>query len=458
MTAPRRRGSLATRIAALCVAIAVLTGVLAGALAIGLIRSADSNSARHTLARLADAAQAGIDRSATSQLAQRRAKQVLRVLGVRFGEFGRTGPVVSNEPLANDALSATDLNAVRASGSLSAARTVDGVRVYLEARATDGQGFVLVQPRSDATAGGQTAIRRTLLAILVGVGLAAALGALVARALSRPLRRTAQAAHALAAGRRDVAVAPEGPAEVAEVAEAISHLAGALGQSEARQREFLLSVSHDLRTPLTAITGYAESLAGGVVPTEDTARVGEVVLAEARRLDRLVGDLLDLARLGAQDFRIECVQVDLAALAQAAAPVWEARCRAVGVQFRLEAGSVAAHTDAARVRQILDGLMENALRVTPAGAPIVLAVRTEPDGRACAEVRDGGPGLTEDDLAVAFQRSELYRRYRGVRQVGTGLGLAIVHGLVTRLGGTVEAGHAREGGARFTVRLPAGRC
>ena len=70
-------------------------------------------------------------------------------------------------------------------------------------------------------------------------------------------------------------------------------------------------------------------------------------------------------------------------------------------------------------------------------------------------MRDGGPGLTDDDLSVAFERSVLYERYRGIRQVGTGLGLAIVDGLTRRLGGTVEAGHSAEGGARFTVRLPA---
>jgi two-component system sensor histidine kinase BaeS len=178
------------------------------------------------------------------------------------------------------------------------------------------------------------------------------------------------------------------------------------------------------------------------------------MVSEARRLERLVGDLLDLARLDAQDFRVEFTAVDLVALAQAAAQVWDGRCRAVGVRFQLEAAPAYAWTDPARVRQVLDGLMENALRVTPAGAPIVLAVRTEADGRACAEVRDGGPGLRDEDLAVAFRRAELYQRYRGVREVGTGLGLAIVHGLVTRLGGTVEAGHAPEGGARFAVRLP----
>jgi two-component system sensor histidine kinase BaeS len=277
------------------------------------------------------------------------------------------------------------------------------------------------------------------------------------------LRRTAEAAHALAAGHRDVAVLPEGPSEVAEVGTAVNTLAAALSHSEARQREFLLSVSHDLRTPLTAITGYAESLADGVVPADQAAQVGAIVLTEAQRLNRLVADLLDLARLGAQEFRIDLAEVDLAGLASAAGQVWAGRCAAAGVRFVLELPGypLPVLTDASRLRQVLDGLLENALRVTPSGAPIVLAVRAErlPDGPpvAVAEVRDGGPGLAEQDLAVAFQRSVLYDRYRGVRQVGTGLGLAIVAGLVGRLGGTVEAGHAPEGGARFTVRLPAGR-
>ncbi|MBE7189136.1 HAMP domain-containing sensor histidine kinase, partial [Jatrophihabitans endophyticus] len=167
-------------------------------------------------------------------------------------------------------------------------------------------------------------------------------------------------------------------------------------------------------------------------------------------------DLLDLARLGARDFRIDLADVDLAALVHAAARVWSTRCAASGVTFRLEApdAPVWSRTDAARVRQVLDGLFDNALRVTPAGAPIVLAVRAE-GGTVVAEVRDGGPGLQDADLAVAFDQGVLHERYRGVRSVGTGLGLSIVHGLARRLDATVEAGHAAEGGARFTVRLPA---
>jgi two-component system sensor histidine kinase BaeS len=172
----------------------------------------------------------------------------------------------------------------------------------------------------------------------------------------------------------------------------------------------------------------------------------------------MVADLLDLARMGAEEFRIDLADVDLTELARAAAEVWRTRCQAAGVVFRIEAPStpLVIRTDPSRVRQILDGLFENALRVTPPGSPIVLSVRVGAAPRTVLlEVRDGGPGLTDADLAVAFERSVLYERYRGVRQVGTGLGLAIVDGLTQRLGGTVEAGHSAEGGARFTVQLPA---
>ena len=184
------------------------------------------------------------------------------------------------------------------------------------------------------------------------------------------------------------------------------------------------------------------------------------MLAEAQRLDRLVADLLDLARLRAQDFRLDLTDVDLADLVRQAGQVWADRCAREGVELRVEAPAVplVVRTDPTRVRQIIDGLAENALRVTPTGQPIVLAVAAAPaSGGVLLEVRDGGPGLTDDDLGVAFERSALYDRYRGVRRVGTGFGLALVHGLAARLGGTATAGRAPEGGARFSVHLPLGR-
>ena len=144
---------------------------------------------------------------------------------------------------------------------------------------------------------------------------------------------------------------------------------------------------------------------------------------------------------------------------ETAGEVWRARCEAVGVVglTDLPRHPLLCLTDPTRVRQIVDGLAENALRVTPAGRPVLLGLYETPGSApdtAVLQVRDGGPGLSPEDLPVAFERSVLYERYRGVRRVGTGVGLALVHGLTTRLGGSADAGRAPEGGACFTVRLP----
>jgi len=454
----RWRGTLAVRISLLACAIAVITALVSGALAIGLITRISSDNARSTLSQLADAAQATTEIGVRPEASQQRARRILQALKVQSVTISDDGRLAGASALGRASIADADVARLLAGAAVSGQSTVSGQQVLVEGRPTRVGAIVLLQRSDDATATGDAVIWRVWLALLIGVVLAVVLGMVVAQRISRPLRRTAQAAEALAQGRRDVAVTPEGPAEVAEVGAAVNTRAAALSHSEARQREFLLSVSHELRTPLTAIAGYAESLEGGVVPPEQASAVGGVMLVEAQRLNRIVADLLDLARLGAQEFRIDLAAVDLTDLAKATAQVWSDRCRAVGVVFRLEAPPTAiwCHTDPSRVRQILDGLLENALRVTPPGAPIVLSVRTEQDPRTVLlEVRDGGPGLTDADLAVAFERSVLYERYRGVRRVGTGLGLAIVDGLTRRLGGTVSAGHSAEAGASFTVRLPA---
>jgi two-component system sensor histidine kinase BaeS len=450
------------------VAVAAVAVLVAGAVSLGLVRPAGESDARRVLAVLADnvagalaerAERPAVGRPAAGPAARRQAGVVQRFLhgtNVRYAILAGDGRVLVGQPLAVEALTPADAGRVAvAQQPVSAVRRVGGRTVLVEARPTPGGGLVLAQLRNEASPLLQTAARRIGVALLIGLAVAAVAGALLAGLLARPLKRAASAAHALATGARDVRLRPEGPAEVAAVAESLNALAAALEHSEGRQREFLLSVSHELRTPLTAITGFAESLADGVTSGADVRPVGSTMLGEARRLERLVSDLLDLARLGAQDFRIDLQPVELTALLRAAGEVWRARCEAVGVAFHAELPphEIGTVTDATRLRQIVDGLAENALRVTPAGAPIVLALYAQ-SGYAAVQVRDGGPGLTPEDCAVAFERSVLYERYRGVRRVGTGVGLALVHGLATRLGGTAEAGRAAEGGACFTVWLP----
>ncbi|MFI5928646.1 histidine kinase dimerization/phospho-acceptor domain-containing protein [Micromonospora sp. NPDC051543] len=342
--------------------------------------------------------------------------------------------------------------------NVSARRSVNGHRALVEGRALPGgNGVVLSRATSDGL--WVQVLLSLWLPLLAGLAAGVVAGLLLARRLARPIRVAATAAARLRAGDRAVRVPVEPPDEVADLAEALNGLAAALTTSEGRQREFLLSVSHELRTPLTAIRGYAEALADGVIDADGSADTGRTMLAEAQHLDRLIGDLLALARLEAADFPLEPVPVDLTRLAADAEPTWSGRCAAVGVPFHLQTpgGPVSAYTDPGRIRQVLDGLLENALRVVPPGAPVVLAVRpvgADPADGGVLEVRDGGPGFTDDDLAVAFERGALHERYRGVRKVGSGLGLALAAGLVRRLGGEIVAGHAPEGGAAFTVRLP----
>ncbi|MEJ2578463.1 MAG: HAMP domain-containing sensor histidine kinase [Kineosporiaceae bacterium] len=297
--------------------------------------------------------------------------------------------------------------------------------------------------------------RAVVAAVVVGGVAGFAVGAGAARLITGPLRRTAATARALGSGRRDVRAPVDGPPEVADVATSLNGLAEALAGSEERQHRFLLGVSHELRTPLTAVQGFAESIADGVVTGDEAQQAGRVIQAEAQRLERLVADLLALARLEADDFRLDSTDVDVHDLVLGTGQVWESRAT-VPVRVEDQLGApLTLRTDAGRLRQVLDGLLANATRVTPDGGVVVLAMRTGA-GEVIIQVRDSGPGLSPEDRAVAFTPGALGARYQDERPIGVGIGLSLVHGLVTRLGGTIDVGVAPEGGATFTVRLPSG--
>jgi signal transduction histidine kinase len=450
------RGSLATRIAASCLLVAVVAVAAAAVVSLRLIGVTAEEVTRDVLARQADVVAAQLAEAPAGNLGVRRVADVLRGQGISIVLIGpRGGQLDGGDGPAVTAVARTGAARAAAGSPVSGKATVDGTTVLVEARPARNGAFALVQATGEAPSVAPQLRRNIGFALLAGVGAALVVGLLAGRLLARPLRRTAAGARLLRSGRRDVRVPVAGPAEMADVAGAVNELADALEQSEERQRRFLFSISHELRTPLTTVTGFAESLADSVVTGDDVPEVGRTVLREAHRLNRLVDDLLELARLEADDFRLDVVALDLVAFAAEAADVWAARCDRAGVVFRCEApaGPIFVRADPRRLRQVVDGLADNALRITPAGAPLVLAVSAAP-GSGVVELRDGGPGLAADDYAVVFERGALHERYRERRGAG-GAGLALAHGLVTRMGGTIVAAPAAEGGVRFTVRLPA---
>jgi two-component system OmpR family sensor kinase len=458
---PVRRGSLARRVTVSCLVVAMVAVAVTALVALRLVSITARQAAGAVLDQQADVLAAQLDDAGAGPLraaiGTRRVVQVLRRQDITVATLGNGQPLPAGA--VGDALRQAGADRAAGGSPVSADVEVAGSVYLVAARPTQFGAFALVR-EADAGLIPPGVVRRNIgFAVLVGIATALLVGAAAGALMARPLRHTAAAAQLLRGGRRDVRVPATGPQEIAAVATAVNELADALARSERRQRDFLLSVSHELRTPLTAVQGFAESLADGVLTGPDVAPAGRVIGTEAARLDRLVGDLMELARLEADDFRVDLLDVDLAALVGEAVPAWQERCRSGDVAFRVELPGrpIPVRTDPRRLRQVLDGLAENALRVLPPGAPLVFAAGADA-GRGVLQVRDGGPGLTAQDYAMVFERGALHDRYRGVRPVGTGgIGLALVHGLVRRMGGTVRAQPGPEGGACFVVTLPPAR-
>ena len=325
--------------------------------------------------------------------------------------------------------------------------TKSGVTYYYAARYANPKYIVLLRPVSTATSLLLTYVWGLLIAAGAG-GLLAALAAfLVARRIARPIDRIAMAARTLAGGTHPEPVPVEGATEIATLAASFNALVEQLQRAQESERNFLLSVSHELKTPLTAIRGYAEAVEDGAIDPREAA---VTVTAEARRLERLVKDLLDLARMNRTDFSVHNADIDLAEVVEDVSRRYQQAAADFGVTLHaVTDGPAPAVADADRVLQVVSNLVENALRLTPAGGEVRVVAAP-----GLLRIEDTGPGLDSGDRQHAFERFYLHERYGRERPVGTGLGLAIVKELTHAMGGTVDV-ESRAGELTvFTVRLP----
>jgi two-component system sensor histidine kinase BaeS len=313
-----------------------------------------------------------------------------------------------------------------------------GVDYFYAARSVNKKPFVLLRPKSATTDRQAPYVYSLLASALVGGVLAAAVAFLLARRIARPVRRVAAASRELARGEHPEPVPVEGGSELETLANAFNDLAVQLGKAREAERSFLLSVSHELKTPLTAIRGYAEAVEDGAIDPREAAAT---VALEAARLERLVRDLLDLARMNRTDFSVRNTDIDLGEVVESAT--------AFGVALVADLdGPSPAVADADRVLQVVSNLVENALRLTPAGGEVRVIARP-----GLLRVEDTGPGLGDEERAHAFERFYLHERYGRERAVGTGLGLAIVKELTEAMGGSVRVESEPGRRTAFTVRL-----
>jgi len=286
----------------------------------------------------------------------------------------------------------------------------------------------------------------------IAVGVLVALQ--LARTLTGPLAAAEAATQRIARGELAARVDEPRPGdddELARLARSINTMAAALEQARNSEQEFLLSVSHDLRTPLTSISGWAEALVDETAPDPRTA--GATILAEAGRLDRLVRDLLDLARLRAQTFTLQLRPVDLRDVAIGAGEGLRPDLEDAGLvlSFDLTPGPVVVHGDADRLAQIAGNLVENAGRHATSHVRVLVTV----DGAdAVLAVDDDGPGIAPADRDKVFDRLYSQTAPGSRAGTGTGVGLATVRALAEAMDGSVFATQNEAGGARLVVRLP----
>lgn len=277
------------------------------------------------------------------------------------------------------------------------------------------------------------------------------------RRLTQPLEQVGQVTARIAAGDLSARVqtGPGMDQELDALGASVNSMAAALAHTQSAQRHFLLSVSHELRTPLTAIRGFAEALEDGA--TTDPPRAGAIIGSEARRLDRLVADLLDLARLDTGRFSLRPEWVALGPATAASAAAFEPTATELGLSLTsavADLGSVAVLADPDRLAQVESNLVENALKYAATavhvGGGLVHGVPT-------VWVDDDGPGIDPADLPHVFTRL-FSSSSRAGRRIGTGLGLAIVAELAAAMGATVDAVSplAPAGGTRVIVRWPPG--
>ena len=317
-------------------------------------------------------------------------------------------------------------------------------------------GTLLVRFTGRGLTASANSLRTSLVGALVGAaGLAAVLALLVALAVSRritrPVMRLIESARAMGRGDRQARVGgvPGAPAELRELAVTFDQMADTITAQERLRRSLVADVAHELRTPVAVLQANTEALLDGLLPhtPEQTASLHEEVL----RLGRMVEDLQALAAAEAAALQLTLRPCDLAQIAAAAADDWEASFAAVGISFSRQLEPAPVLADPGRLHQVIDNLLSNAHKYTPAGGQVQMILRSY-GGRARLAVTDTGPGISREDQPHVFDR--LWRGNNASGAAGSGIGLAIAAELIRAHQGRIELASRPGSGSAFTAILP----
>ncbi|HEX3783144.1 MAG TPA: HAMP domain-containing sensor histidine kinase [Pseudonocardiaceae bacterium] len=337
----------------------------------------------------------------------------------------------------------------------SSAEEVDGYEVVAVAPPLQsGLAVVAAQP---LTAESGVLDRLSVVLFLIsgaGIVVAALAGTAIASGGLRPVARLTAAAERVAKTGDLRPIQVTGDDELARLTQSFNSMLGALAESQEQQRRLVADAGHELRTPLTSLRTNLELLVASNKPgaprlsEQDTAELNADVSGQLDELTTLIGDLVELARQDAPQVVAE--PVELVEVLERALD--RARRRGSGIQFDVALQPWSLLGDSSALERAVMNLLDNAVKFSPPGGRVRVVLRPLGDGTAVLEVADSGPGISDEDLPHVFER--FYRSADARPLPGSGLGLSIVWQAAQRHGGMAYAGHAPEGGALMTLRLP----
>jgi len=287
---------------------------------------------------------------------------------------------------------------------------------------------------------------------VVGLLVALALATIGSRSVALPLQHLARASADVAKGNYEQRVPVIGPPEVRAVADRFNYMTSQVQRTQQAQQDFLANVSHDLKTPLTSIQGYAQAIVDGAAA--DPVQAASIIYEEASRLNRMVAELTDLARLQAGRMSIQLQPVDISQIITAVGERLSIVAREKGVQLTVYAPPMPeVNGDGDRLAQVLTNLISNAIKYTPSGGWVSVKAQVADSGVEII-VQDNGIGIPPQELPRIFERFYQVDKARGPER-GTGLGLAIAREIAQAHGGRIDVVSAGRGkGATFTLWLP----
>lgn len=275
-------------------------------------------------------------------------------------------------------------------------------------------------------------VTRTTIVLALWIFLVALIAIyLISEKITEPLKSMSKAAKSFAQGNFDVRVKVTGHDEVAQLAESFNNMATALSKNEDLRKSFLANVSHDLRTPMTTISGFVDGILDGTIPPEQHDHYLGIISSEVRRLSRLVASLLDISRMQAGDIKFNKAPFDVCELCRQILIAQEKRIdeKKLDVEFDCTRDKMFALADVDKMHQVLYNLCDNAIKFANQGGYLKISV-SEKDKKICVSVKNSGNGIPSEDLPFVFERFYKSDRSRGLDKSGVGLGLYIVKTIV----------------------------